>query len=121
MYQVINLYGDFEPWWFLDDWKEDITETQEFRTFEEAEQLFLKKWQELQARFPQFESRSDYLAAFWDEDELRWCEECTEDLQQYHSILLLKDYELLSPNRYNDSLSLSNAEPRQPSSCRLSI
>ncbi|MGT2829153.1 DUF1033 family protein [Streptococcus hillyeri] len=121
MYQVINLCGDFEPWWFLDDWKEDITELQEFSTFEEAEQHFLKQWQDLQKGFPYFESRSDYLAAFWDNKELRWCEECTEDLQQYHSILLLKDYQLISEDRYNDKLSISNAEPRQPSSCRLSL
>lgn len=25
MYQVIKMYGDFEPWWFLDGWEEDVT------------------------------------------------------------------------------------------------
>ena len=24
MYKVIKMYGDFEPWWFLDGWEEDV-------------------------------------------------------------------------------------------------
>ena len=24
MYRVIEMYGDFEPWWFLEGWEEDI-------------------------------------------------------------------------------------------------
>ena len=24
MYRVIKMYGDSEPWWFLDGWEEDI-------------------------------------------------------------------------------------------------
>ena len=24
MYQVIEMYGDYEPWWFLEDWEKDI-------------------------------------------------------------------------------------------------
>lgn len=26
MYQVITMYGDNEPWWFFDDWQEDIVQ-----------------------------------------------------------------------------------------------
>ncbi|MDU2622154.1 MAG: DUF1033 family protein, partial [Streptococcus lutetiensis] len=26
MYQVIKMFGDWEPWWFLDDWQDDIIE-----------------------------------------------------------------------------------------------
>ena len=115
------MFGDFEPWWFLEDWKNDITETREFKTFEEAKEDYLAQWQSMKTQFSHFESRSTYLAAFWDEKELRWCEECAEDLQQYHSILLLRDYELISEDYHNPELHLSNAAPRQPSSCRLSI
>ncbi|HAY6986968.1 TPA: DUF1033 family protein, partial [Enterococcus faecium] len=24
MYQVITMFGDNEPWWFFEDWEEDI-------------------------------------------------------------------------------------------------
>lgn len=26
MYQVIKMYGDWEPWWFIDGWQDDILE-----------------------------------------------------------------------------------------------
>lgn len=120
MYQVIRLYGDFEPWWFLEDWKEDITEISEFSNFAEAEQCYLKSWDTLKKDFPHFESRSEYLATFWSEEDQRWCEECDEDLQQYHSIMLLKDYEVISEDKHDENLDKSNAEPRQWSSCRIS-
>ena len=24
MYRVIEMYGDFEPWWFIEGWEEDV-------------------------------------------------------------------------------------------------
>jgi hypothetical protein len=30
MYQVITMFGDNEPWWFFEDWKEDIQEARNF-------------------------------------------------------------------------------------------
>ena len=30
MYQVVKMYGDMEPWWFLDGWKDDIVQVYEF-------------------------------------------------------------------------------------------
>ena len=30
MYQVIKMYGDFEPWWFLDGWEEDVVSRVKF-------------------------------------------------------------------------------------------
>ena len=33
MYQVIKMYGDLEPWWFLEGWKDDVVETQEFEDY----------------------------------------------------------------------------------------
>ncbi len=30
MYQVITMYGDNEPWWFFEDWQNDIQEETSF-------------------------------------------------------------------------------------------
>jgi len=27
MYRVIEMYGDFEPWWFIEGWEEDVIMT----------------------------------------------------------------------------------------------
>ena len=33
MYQVVEMKGDLEPWWFLEGWQEDIISTKEFENF----------------------------------------------------------------------------------------
>ena len=45
MYQVIKMFGDWEPWWFLDDWQDDIIEEQTFEYFEEAVSFYKSEWQ----------------------------------------------------------------------------
>ena len=36
MYQVVEMKGDLEPWWFLEGWQEDIISTKEFENFYDA-------------------------------------------------------------------------------------
>ncbi|MET3558273.1 hypothetical protein ABID29_001393 [Streptococcus rupicaprae] len=96
MYQVIKLYGDFEPWWFLEGWQEDIVMCQNFDDYGQAERLYQKEWQQLRQVLPQHEERTDKMSVFWDPAEQRWCEECDEFLQQYHSLLLLEHHEMVT-------------------------
>ncbi|MFC5631846.1 MULTISPECIES: DUF1033 family protein [Streptococcus] len=119
MYQIIKLYGDFEPWWFLEDWKNDIVSLQEFQDFNVAVKEYLELLQRLKKVFPSFESRSSFLATFWDVNEQRWCEECDENLQQYHSIALLKDFEILPVGCHDKLLEEANDQPKFPSACAL--
>lgn len=119
MYQVIKLHGDFEPWWFLEDWKDDIVDEWQFSNFQDAQKRFCELWQELHASFPLFESRENFLAAFWDSEEQRWCDECDESMQQYHSIMLLSDDQILSENFHRPELKQANAKPGMPSTCAL--
>jgi hypothetical protein len=108
MYQVITLYGDNEPWWFFEDWQEDITEKKEFLTLAEAEEYYVKKWQENSLNFAYINTKPNYLAAFWNDDEARWCEECDEDLQQYQGLALLKEYQPVTFENKNELTTLSN-------------
>ncbi|NQL66947.1 DUF1033 family protein [Streptococcus suis] len=90
MYQVIKMYGDFEPWWFIEGWEEDITDKLVFENYEDAVLAFQKEWTDLASRFPMEESKGGMMTAFWDEADQYWCEECDEYLQRYHSLLLLE-------------------------------
>lgn len=119
MYQVIKMYGDFEPWWFLEDWKDDIVEIEEFKEFDDAKYYYTELFEKLKVSFPSFESRANLLATFWNSSEQRWCEECDEYLQQYHSIALLKDDEILPVEFHDLALELSNDKPVMPSACAL--
>ena len=36
MYRIIKMYGDSEPWWFLDGWEEDIVTSTAFDSYDDA-------------------------------------------------------------------------------------
>ena len=42
MYQVVEMKGDLEPWWFLEGWQEDIISTKEFENFYDALKYYKK-------------------------------------------------------------------------------
>lgn len=94
-YQVIKMYGDCEPWWFLDGWEKDITDVWEFSNYEDALLFYKEEYQEFKEQFPKINCKWSAMSAFWNTDDLRWCEECAEDLQQYHSLLILSDWQKL--------------------------
>lgn len=96
MYQVITMYGDNEPWWFFEEWQADIQEEMTFSTLEEAQLFYRKKWQAVYAEYSHIHAKPNYLSAFWNDGDERWCEECDEDLQQYKGLALLKDYQPLT-------------------------
>ncbi|GCF93534.1 DNA-binding protein [Enterococcus florum] len=91
MYQVIKMYGDNEPWWFFEDWKEDVTEEKVFDSFQEAEAYYLDQWHKMSNDYHLHSAKHNYLSAFWNEDDERWCEECDDYLQQYWGLALLEN------------------------------
>jgi hypothetical protein len=92
MYRVVEMCGDNEPWWFLEGWQEDIVATVEFENFYEALKFYKHQYQHLAQEFSEFKSQADFLAAFWNKSEIRWCGDCAEYLQQYHGLALLEDW-----------------------------
>lgn len=117
MYQVITLYGDNEPWWFFEDWQADIEEEKIFSTLEEAKQYYRIKWQELSLTYAFLNTKVNYLAAFWNEGDERWCEECDEELQQYKGLALLKDYQAVDLESSID-LQERHDEETKPKTCK---
>lgn len=91
MYQVITMLGENEPWWFFDDWQEDIQSIEEFAEFSTALARFEHHFLKSHSSYPEIKTKENYLVAFWHPEEVRFCEDCDEDLQLYHGILLLKD------------------------------
>ncbi len=42
MYQVVTMFGDNEPWWFFENWEDDIEIEESFDSFEEAQAEYEK-------------------------------------------------------------------------------
>ena len=118
MYQVIKMYGDWEPWWFLEDWQKDIIEERYFEYFEDAFSFYQAEWQSLKNKLPNVECHDNLQATFWDKKEKRWCDNCGDYLQQYHSILILKDWqeltEIFHPSHFD--VQIDDSRPRN---CKL--
>ncbi|HEV4800643.1 TPA: Flp pilus assembly complex ATPase component TadA [Streptococcus pneumoniae] len=95
MYRVIEMYGDFEPWWFLEGWEEDIVASRKFDQYYDALKYYKTCWFRLEQESPLYKSRSDLMTIFWDPEDQRWCDECDEYLQQYHSLALLQDEQVI--------------------------
>lgn len=100
MYKVIAMYGDYEAWWLLDGWEEDVISSQGFDDYYKALKYYKQLWLEEIKKYPCYKSRSDLMAAFWDPKDQRWCEECDDYLQQYHSLALLEDNHRISKGKF---------------------
>lgn len=121
MYQVIKMFGDWEPWWFIDGWQDDIVLEKIFENWEEALAYYQKEWSLMKSNFENFHSQKNLLATFWKNGETRWCEECVDDLQQFHSILLLKDYDIIAPEDNIEAFEQANNSPTPPYLCKLNL
>ncbi|MGT2933443.1 DUF1033 family protein [Streptococcus catagoni] len=119
MYQVIKMYGDWEPWWFIEGWQEDIVLEKSFQDWQEALEFYRKEWEKMRTAFPRYHSQKNLLATFWTKEETRWCEDCDDELQQYHSILLLKDKDIIPKNQNISFFEQRNGTPQAPYLCKL--
>lgn len=61
MYSVIEMYGDYEPWWFLDGWEDDIIEKRYFDDYYTALKYYKYRWLEMSQASPLYKSRSDLM------------------------------------------------------------
>ncbi|WEM59833.1 DUF1033 family protein [Streptococcus parauberis] len=121
MYEVIKMYGDWEPWWFIDGWRDDIIYQKEYEKWEDALADFQNQWNHLKETYPSIHSQKNLLATFWQESEKKWCEDCADDLQQYHSILLLKNNDIIPLEKNIASFEQRNDIPPVPFICKLRL
>ncbi|WP_238786618.1 DUF1033 family protein [Vagococcus coleopterorum] len=91
MYQVVTMHGENEPWWFFEDWRDDILTEDSYDDFQVALKAFEKALVNTHTQLPEIKGKDNFLIACWDPQELRYCDDCDEDVQLYHGILLLKD------------------------------
>ena len=50
MYRVIEMYGDFEPWWFIEGWEEDVISSKKFENYYDALKYYKSCWFELEKK-----------------------------------------------------------------------
>lgn len=90
-YEVIEMYGQNEPWWFFEGWEGDVVQKQAFSTFEQADKFFHESFMGLKEQYSNVRTKPSFLAAFWNKGELDFCEDCDDDVQLYRGLLMLAD------------------------------
>lgn len=118
MYRVIEMYGDFEPWWFIEGWEEDVIMSRSFNKYYDALKYYKLCWFELEKKNPLYKSRSDLMTIFWDPADQRWCDECDEYLQQYHSLALLQDGQVIPNEKLRPGYEKQTGQEKHRS-CRM--
>ncbi|EAF0236499.1 DUF1033 family protein [Listeria monocytogenes] len=95
-----NVYltkGEYEPWWFFEEWETSI---QADFAFSDKEVAFLKYQEladELLRNYPNHQTKKDCLLAAWNEEEVEYCEDCEDDIQTFHGLILFSDGEVYQP------------------------
>ncbi|PPA71840.1 DUF1033 family protein [Jeotgalibacillus proteolyticus] len=89
MWNIIQTKSDAEPWWFLEGWQEDILQEWTFKDKNEAFGFFKDKVSTMAKKYPSVRVKRGTQIAFWDKEELLFCDACDDDLQLYHGLLLL--------------------------------
>ncbi|PFA70690.1 hypothetical protein CN378_00005 [Bacillus sp. AFS015802] len=90
-WRVITTKSDAEPWWFFEGWEKDIVKDWTFDKKDEAVHAFLTEWRRLKRSFPQSKSKKFHSAAFWDPEEVYFCEACDDDLQVYYGLVIFEN------------------------------
>ncbi|NLY78354.1 MAG: DUF1033 family protein [Lysinibacillus sp.] len=88
MFKIIYMKADFEPWWKLEGWEENIISEKNYNTKEELEKGLTELLNEFRNKFQYEECREGKYFAFWSEDEQYYCEACDEEAQIFHGIIV---------------------------------
>jgi hypothetical protein len=104
IWSVILTKSDAEPWWFFDDWKRDIVNEWKYTDKNEAIKKYLDESVRLSMIFPGMKTKKYNSIAFWNENEVVFCEGCDDDLQVYHGIILFENEEPMEMNDRQEKL-----------------
>lgn len=89
MFQVKIMRGYSEPWWFFEDWQEDVINSQSYQRLATAKITFNQLKEEYKVQFDHMKAKNNYCIAFWNDNDIEFCEECDDDVQIFTGILIV--------------------------------
>lgn len=88
-WEVIVMKGESEPWWFFPEWRNAIIEMYTYSDSRAAIQKYRSLFYQLREEFDYVKVRKTSLAAFWNEEDVSYCEYCDDDLQLFYGLMIL--------------------------------
>ncbi|BCB04273.1 DUF1033 family protein [Bacillus sp. KH172YL63] len=87
---VLTTKSDAEPWWFFEGWERDIVSERKFESRQAALDAFLEEMKALKRQYPESKRKRENTIAFWNPEEISFCEACDDDLQLYHGLVIFE-------------------------------
>ncbi|WP_088815829.1 MULTISPECIES: DUF1033 family protein [Listeria] len=110
-WKVLLTTGDYEPWWFFEEWEENIVSSFTFEKKEEAFSKYREIAQQLILDYPHQALKKDVLFAAWNEDEIAYCEDCEDDIQTFHGLILMENNAVYTPTEGEKAKWFSEISP----------
>ncbi|MGE6752524.1 DUF1033 family protein [Rossellomorea sp. NPDC071047] len=90
-WRVMTTKSDAEPWWFFEGWEKDIVQEWTFNNRDEAIERFLEEMRRLRKSYLKSKNKKLHSIAFWDPNEVLFCEACDDDLQVYYGLIIFEN------------------------------
>ena len=90
-WRVITTKSDAEPWWYFEGWEKDIVKDCTFDSKDGAVDTFLTEMRRLSESYPKSKSKKFHSVAFWNPEEVVFCEACDDDLQLYYGLIIFEN------------------------------
>lgn len=89
MHEIVYIRANYEPWWMFDGWQENTISRKQFASADKAQHYLAELEKQLSRQFAESEKRDPAFTAFWNSEEIEYCEICEEDLQIFHGLIWL--------------------------------
>ncbi|WP_251942966.1 regulatory protein MsaA [Staphylococcus sp. Marseille-Q5304] len=94
MWTVTKIRADYEGWWLFDNWKDQIIEYYNFETYNEMINKYIELIELSKDKYDNHLVGKHNIHAFFNNCDLKFCEDCDEDLQIFYSFIVLKNNEV---------------------------
>ncbi|CAD2075460.1 DUF1033 family protein [Phocicoccus pinnipedialis] len=94
MFKVVLLTADYEGWWFFSDWQEHVQVTINCESYKEMELQYIKMCKLLDQKYKVKQTGKYGITSFYNTCDIRYCDDCDDDVQIYHTPLMLIDGKL---------------------------
>ncbi|RXK19214.1 DUF1033 family protein [Macrococcus sp. DPC7161] len=95
MYEVITMRADYEGWYLFDDYRSKIKTSDTFDQFILAQEKFNQLINDYELHFKHKLIGKGNVHVFYNNCEIEFCESCDDDVQIFHSVLILEDGKLM--------------------------
>lgn len=98
MYEIVIITADYEGWWLFDEWREDVTSSHTFNDYDSMKIKYDEIHNDLKDKYSSHKIGKYNIPAFFDCCEIEYCDDCDEDTQIYHSLVVFKDGKVIEVN-----------------------